>query len=463
VGDTHAAEDAFQATWLALVRRAGAVRDGAALAGWLHRVACRVALRVRGNAARRAARERGGVELLAGPGAEAAVPGERRELRAALDEEIDRLPGCQRGAFVLCCLEGKSQAEAARELGRPLGTVSSWLTRARRRLRKALASRGLTPTVAGLAAGATPAAASASIPARLVSLAARAAKRMAAGEVVDAEMVPARVTALAEGAVGEMTTNKLKAALAVLLIAAVLCAGPAVMSKTALTTPTRAVAMTQGGGANAPAKAKLVTAVYQVGDLVTSRALAPPGRPRQTGEAQLIRLITRVVTPGSWQAKGGAGTIDYFPLSMALVVSQTPEVQAQVAELLKALRRFEDAGRVPAAPAAGGANPLEGTWTIVSGDVFRRGERWLIRDGQIRVGKSDKLYQFLSVQPGKGHIDMTVMASPDGQVLYWQHGLYTLEGNRLRVCFAPPGERRPTAFPSKPPLGQVLVLKRVNP
>jgi RNA polymerase sigma factor (sigma-70 family) len=449
--DVHAAEDAFQATWLVLVRRGDSVRDGAALAAWLHRVACRVALRLRGDSAKRAAREQGDVGLVAAAGEK--EPSERRELRAALDEEIDRLPGYQRRAFVLCCLEGKTQAEAARELGRPSGTVSCWLTRARQRLRKGLARRGLTPAVAGLVAEVAPGAAPGSVPAPLVSLAVSAARRV----------VPARVADLAEGALREMTPNKLKAVLAVLLAAAVLCAGPAVVSKTALTAPpTRAAAGAQPGGVNAPAKPKLVTAVYQVGDLVYSRALAVPGRPGQTGESRLIRIITRVVAPASWRAKGGAGSIDYFPLSMMLVVNQTPEVQGQIAELLGALQRFEDAGTAPVARGAGGVKDLEGTWTIVSGDLFRRGERWLVQGGRIRVGKEDKAYRFMSVGPN-GHLDVTVMASPDGQALYAQRGLYKLEGNRWWVCFAPPGEQRPDAFPKKQSPYQVLVLKRLKP
>jgi RNA polymerase sigma factor (sigma-70 family) len=165
LGDVQDAEDAFQATFLVLLGKAGSVRAGGALGAWLHRVACRVALRLRAAQARRAGRERA-VRDVPAPAEADALAG--RELGAALDEEIDRLPRLQRRAFVLCCLEGKTQAEAARLLGCPPGTLSAWVARARAKLRGRLAGRGLAVTAAlagvALAEGPAPAA----VPAALV-------------------------------------------------------------------------------------------------------------------------------------------------------------------------------------------------------------------------------------------------------------------------------------------------------
>src|SRR5262249_9145151 len=128
--DPHDAEDAFQATFLALARHAGRIAKREAVAGWLHKVACRVALTARGQRARRAAREQlaGAAEHLPASPA-AATPLENQELRRVLDQEIGRLPERFRAAVVLCHLEGKSVDEAARLLGCPRGTVASRLAR----------------------------------------------------------------------------------------------------------------------------------------------------------------------------------------------------------------------------------------------------------------------------------------------------------------------------------------------
>lgn len=139
------AEDAFQATFLALARHAGRVRDPNRLGPWLHTVAgrvCRTALRA---ATRRAKRERA-----------AAVPDRSRPVAdsaweaaaAVVHDEVHRLPEPLRVAFVLCVLEGKTPTAAAAQLGVPVGTVGSHLHRAKRRLLKRLAARGVGAAVA---------------------------------------------------------------------------------------------------------------------------------------------------------------------------------------------------------------------------------------------------------------------------------------------------------------------------
>jgi RNA polymerase sigma factor (sigma-70 family) len=145
----HDAEDAFQATFLALARAAPTLGSRPAVAGWLHRVALNAALKLRADRPTM--------------GLTADVPARPEpadgELAGAVDEELDRLPSRSRAAFVLCCLEGMTNAEAARELGCPVGTVDSRLHAARSRLRERLARRGFGPGIlAGLVTGAVPAA-----------------------------------------------------------------------------------------------------------------------------------------------------------------------------------------------------------------------------------------------------------------------------------------------------------------
>jgi len=148
LGNQCDAEDAFQATFLILVRRCRALWVGDSLGVWLHRVASRVALRARALAARRKQRE-----------ADAATT--RTEFHEArnsddigpiLHAEIERLPARYRSAVVLCDLEGRTQEQAARQLGCPVGTIKSRLSRARERLKERLLRRGIAPAAAGLGA-----------------------------------------------------------------------------------------------------------------------------------------------------------------------------------------------------------------------------------------------------------------------------------------------------------------------
>jgi RNA polymerase sigma factor (sigma-70 family) len=140
LADTHAAEDAFQATFLVLAKRAGALRRPDALAAWLHGVACRVALKTR--CARPTSRPlpEDSPDPRPDPLAEVSV----RELLAVLDEEVTRLPQAYRLPVLLCCLEGLSQEEAAHRLGWTPGSVKGRLERGRKKLHARLTRRGLT-------------------------------------------------------------------------------------------------------------------------------------------------------------------------------------------------------------------------------------------------------------------------------------------------------------------------------
>ena len=127
--DPHEAEDAFQATFLVLVRKAPSIQDPEALGGWLRGVAYRMAVRLRFGAARRRVIERTMADMSSG---EHSVPEMAPELRQTIREELDRLPESYRQPLTLCYLEGLTHQEAANRLGWPVGTVKARLVRGRR-------------------------------------------------------------------------------------------------------------------------------------------------------------------------------------------------------------------------------------------------------------------------------------------------------------------------------------------
>ncbi len=145
LGNSHDADDAFQATFLVLVRQAGSIRDRDSMASWLFGVARRIAARSRVDAARRRKHERRAAEMASRSDVQDESPG----LGPVLCEEVAKLPEKYREVVVLCCFEGNSYQAAAQRLGRPIGTVKVRLSRARRLLLDRLTRRGL-----GLPAGA---------------------------------------------------------------------------------------------------------------------------------------------------------------------------------------------------------------------------------------------------------------------------------------------------------------------
>jgi RNA polymerase sigma factor (sigma-70 family) len=152
IRDQHDAEDAFQATFLILIRKAGSLLVGDTLGPWLHVVTARTALSVRKARSRRRAVERAATDSLpqaVEPALSVQSWHDADEVRAAIHAEITKIPEAFRAVIVLCDLEGLSYHEAALRLKVPLGTVQSRLARARRRLRRGLKLRGIHPSDAG--------------------------------------------------------------------------------------------------------------------------------------------------------------------------------------------------------------------------------------------------------------------------------------------------------------------------
>jgi RNA polymerase sigma factor (sigma-70 family) len=136
--DQHEAEDAFQATFLVLVRKAGGIQDPAALGGWLRGVARCTAMEARRRAARRLAVETSRAQKVP---ADYVPEADTSELHQMLSEELARLPDYYREPVLLCYLEGLTHQEAAQRLGWPIGTVKTRLSRGRRLLRERLDRR----------------------------------------------------------------------------------------------------------------------------------------------------------------------------------------------------------------------------------------------------------------------------------------------------------------------------------
>ncbi len=210
----HDAEDAFQATFLVLVRKAASVRSSALLANWLYGVAYQTARKARAVAARRAAREQA-VGELPEPAVTDDVAG--ADLRPLLDRELHRLPDRYRAVVVLCDLQETPRRQAARLLGVPEGTVASRLTRARAILARRLAR--LDPGAPGVAAAVLSAhlPTSGGVPATLIHTTARAAGQLMTRPAVTASVLSLRVAALTNGVLTSMLLTKLKTAAVVLL------------------------------------------------------------------------------------------------------------------------------------------------------------------------------------------------------------------------------------------------------
>jgi RNA polymerase sigma factor (sigma-70 family) len=212
------AEDAFQATFLVLVRKASSIVPKEMVGNWLYGVAHQTALKARATTFKRRTREKQ-VTVMPEPTIEQEEL--RDELQPLLDEELSRLPNKYRAVIVLCDLEGKTRKEAARHLDLPEGTVASRLATARTMLGNRLA-RGLPVASAALAAVLSQTVASASVPVAVTSATIKAASLFAAGQAAVPGAISVKAVALAEGVLRTMLLTKLKLATAALVVLAVL-------------------------------------------------------------------------------------------------------------------------------------------------------------------------------------------------------------------------------------------------
>ncbi|WP_435019045.1 sigma-70 family RNA polymerase sigma factor [Tundrisphaera sp. TA3] len=323
-GNAHDAQDAFQATFLILARKAGSVRHRESVAGWLHGVALRVAARARSAADRRRLRERSAASRIeANPAPSEPVP--------ELHEELARLPARFREPIVLCYLEGLSTEAAALRLGCPRGTILSRLSRGRDRLRQRLARRGLDPSVVAVAASRIP---DAALPARIIEATARLSIGFARGRAVDLSLVSGSSLTLAQGMLHAMNLTKLFFLAAATLAGAVTLQG------------TRSLAFQDGRTEAGPAG-------QSKGDAEAARPL--DDQPTAPGPAKLDppRLPAEDVLPQQI-------------VKLQAELAESNRNQAAMLEELRALRaqmqKLEEAGRsAPArsAPPRPGANGRE--------------------------------------------------------------------------------------------------------
>ena len=290
LGDLHHAEDAFQAVFLVLSRKAGSIRDPELLGNWLYGVALRTARKARVRLARQRKREEG--DSMRRPGSNSSVPVEQmvqpaelpaldREQAEALHEEIGRLPGSFRLPVVLCYFEGLTLDEAARRLRWPVGTVRSRLARARDKLRRGLTRRGVVLPAAALAAALGPRSVSARTSFPLCDATTRAAIQFAVDQAARGA-VPVSVAVLAQEVLRSMLIAKLKRAILTLLILGSIVTGAGYLAHALAAMkgePGKSLTLAEQPARQDPAPQRMV---------VTGRVLDPDGKPLRGAAIDIV-------------------------------------------------------------------------------------------------------------------------------------------------------------------------------
>jgi RNA polymerase sigma factor (sigma-70 family) len=213
--DEHLAEDAFQATFLVLARKASSICKQHSIASWLHGVALRVARKANAEAMHLKQPDARNTGALA-PDPQAEVSW--HEMQEILDEELEQLPDRYRLPLVLCYLEGRTRDEAAVQLGWTQGKLKGLLERGRDRLRSRLIRRGVTPSAAVSASLLAGTSSSAMVPPNLTVSTVEAAVRFAAGNTLTACGISATAASLTEGCLTIMSLTRIKTPITITLL-----------------------------------------------------------------------------------------------------------------------------------------------------------------------------------------------------------------------------------------------------
>ncbi|HJZ94554.1 MAG TPA: sigma-70 family RNA polymerase sigma factor [Gemmataceae bacterium] len=342
LGRRQDVEDAWQATFLTLACKAGDIGDRRALAGWLYKVAFRIALRLRRGVAKREQGEPAAGHMDAVTASdELTVDVARREFQSIVHEEISRLPAKYRTPVVLCYIEGKTNEEAARQLGCPTSTVVTWLARARDRLRSRLTRRGLGATTATVAAAlAGPESVSASSPALLQSTV--GAALVFANDRTAAGLVSTRVALLTKGALHTMFLNRMRLVAAIVMGVGLAGAGSGLLAFRALAddpgSPPPVAGRPQAPNANPPRPAE--AAQFEVAARPADDKDGkdkPKAKSKPDGQQKAEEVVTKSFKTG----KAPSVTLEVFNGGITIVADAADAVDARLTKQARAATEEE--------------------------------------------------------------------------------------------------------------------------
>jgi RNA polymerase sigma factor (sigma-70 family) len=424
--DSHEAEDAFQATFLTLARKARSVRSPEALAGWLYQIAHRVALRLHKHSARRLGQERTGADLshLVGS-ADPAAAAAAKELAPLLYAEVDRLPARYRAPVVLCYLEGKTNDEAARRLGWARGTVSGRLARARELLRRRLGARGAALTT-GLCAAALPQSAAA-LPPALLSATLKAALLSAAGKSVAGTVSPT-AAALSEGVLKAMLLTKLKVVAALALLLGLAGAGAGLASRHVLASPAdegggQVIASQKEGGVKAaPRRLKVPSrvdgVVEVVGTEIKDGEKVPPADVVTITVEEMKRQFRRLregdrVEPGQLLARlNDTQARNEVKFKQAKIVAANAEYKAALATSKEAAERLRRVLKLKEAKAVSEEEVTAATLTQVRYAQEAVGKEQGVKLAQLELEQAELVLRMYEIRSPVGGVIRRITRQP---------------------------------------------------
>jgi RNA polymerase sigma factor (sigma-70 family) len=421
----HDAEDAFQATFLVLVRKAASIRSSAMVGSWLYGVAHQTALLARRTAARRRAREVQVTEML---DIEAVQLDQWPELRPLLDEELTRLPEIYRAVVVLCDLEGRTRKEVARQLGVPEGTVGGRLARARVLLAKRLTQRGVVLSGGALAAVLSAGSASASAPPSLVGSTIKAASLLAAGQAT--AIVSVKVAALTEGVVQAMFVTKIKSVLAVVLVVLTCVGGGIVAGKPIVAGQQPTSTAKQDDPGKETDAEKVARLIKQLGDDAFAK--------REAASKELETI----------------GTPALAAVRNAAASSDEAEIRQRAERLVKS---------ITGAAAKAELAKLQGVWTVASYEIEGKqlpdkddrsmmiivGDKWVAMWAKDDAGVQVEAGILKIVTPEKSPLAIDFEHLDGPHKCSTVFAICRVDSDTFRFCYRVRAEDRPTEFKTK--------------